>query len=106
MDEIGRACPELLRSEKAVGLLREHKLKVAFGVSNLSGRWWDPYYERYALPCCVVCGDLIASRLDGLEERPAPGFELLLELSPNLLKNLPELDARLARWWFGNKQTI
>lgn len=106
MWEVGRACPELLRSGKAVSLLREHKLKIAFGVSNLSGRWWDPYYERHALPCCAVCGDLIASRLDGSEEKPATDFELSLELSPDLLKELPELDARLARWWFDNMSAI
>lgn len=106
MDEAGRACPELLRSKKAEGLLRENQLKIAFGVSNLSGRWWDPYYERYALPCCAVCDDLIASRLDGTEEKPVPNFELSLELSPDLLKNLPELNGRLARWWFDNRQAI
>lgn len=103
MNEVGRACPELLRSDKAVSLLREHNLKIAFGVSNLSGRRWDPYYERYAFPCCAVCSDLIASRLDGSEEKPASNFELSLELSPTLLKSLPDLDARLARWWFDNR---
>lgn len=106
MDEVGRACPELLRSEKADVLLREHELKIAFGISNLSGRSWDPYYERYALPCCAVCGDLIASRLDGSEEKPVPDFELSLKLTSTLLQNLPELNARLARWWFDNKEVI
>lgn len=106
MREVGRACPELLRSEKANSLLQKHKLKMAFGVSNYSGRPWDPHYERYALPCCAVCGDLIASRLDGSEEKPLPDFELALELSTHFLKSLPELDADLECWWFDERPII
>lgn len=101
MDEIGYACPELLRSEKALELLKTYKLRVHFGVSNYSRQKWNPDYVRHASPCCVVCGDLIGTKLDGTEESVTPDFELALTLSPDVLRDFMHLDARLDQWWFG-----
>lgn len=91
----------LLRSAKVREVLNKNGLELIFGVSKLLVRFAKPIFMPYIHSRCSKCEDIIASwELQGAEMQVFPNFELSIELSEQLVHDIPRLQYKIERWWF------
>jgi len=92
--------PELFRSAKVRELMEKNGLNLFFGESRLPVRFAKPFIRKYVYSRCSMCKETIEHwQLNGADTQIDPSFELSLNLSEQLVHDLPRLKSQIERWW-------